>query len=577
MDVHTESLSAEVRESEHFPLAKRSGRLAMRPGQVVDHPGRGPAMVVVEDGSVTIEQHGQPRYASGWSLVVLHGQGPIKMSSTNGASLTWITLEPAPMLDGFGEESYTCDLTVFRDTASLSGGVAEVTTVLGHDLGVRITQVDTAPEWRPLPAASKHRFIGTAENDENFLAELVYRRSVPPPSGIFSGRLDLAIIGAGPTGMSIAAHAESHGLKYAIFGEPWAFWHRHMIPLPLRSPPATTNIDTPRSGFQFLDFVRQFKRPETKRIFLAEFIAYASWFAIQHRVRPVRLAVQALRREQGIWLMQTPKGIIQARHVVVAVGLNGMHRLPENAVRHLRFFTAVSDIKCFGEFRDKRVAVIGAGQSAAEAALSLAAAGAKAHLVVRGPRVIFRSLHSPGALIFKFLFKRADRFIAFLPAFLQTQLLRFLAKGTVEPGLKDELKRHNVEIHTCSQVVPNVGGGQMPLEIHSPHEEPLAVDHAILGTGYTFDVRRIPFLWDVPVAHVQGLPRLNRYGESSAPGLYFCGIAALRLIGPQAQFVFGTRKLSPRIMAGILRFRTRGSGHNRHGRSEAAGVSRGTG
>lgn len=578
MDAHSEFLSTEVGESEQFPPAKCSGHLAIRPGQVVDDLRHGPAMVVVEDGSVTIEQNGQRRYASGWSLVVLYGQSPIKMSSTNGASLTWIIFKPASVLDGFGEESYTCDLTVFSDMALLSGGVAEVTTVLGHDLGVRVAQVDIVSVWRPLSATPKHRFIGAAENDTSLVTELVYRPSVPLPSEIFSSCLDLAVIGAGPTGMSIAAHAESHGLKYAIFGEPWAFWHRHMIPLPLRSPPTTTNIDTPRGGFQFMDFARQFKRPETKRISFAEFIAYASWFADQHRLRPVRLAVQALRRVQGIWLMQTPKGIIRARHVVVAVGLSGMQRLPENAVGHPRFSTAVSDIKYFGEFRDKRVAVIGAGQSAAEAALSLAAAGAKVHLVVRGPRVIFRSLHSPGGLIFKVLFNRANQFIPFLPARAKTLVLRYLTKGTIEPRLKDELSRCNVEIHTCSRVVPNVGGGQRPLEIHSPHEEPLTVDHAIMGTGYAFDVRRIPFLRDVPVAHVQGLPRLNRYGESSVPGLYFCGIAALRLIGPQVQFVFGTRKLSPRIMAGILRFRSRGGGgHNRHGHSEAAAVGRGTG
>lgn len=554
MDTYAETLSIEAREPEHFPLVKRSSRLAMYPGQVVDHLGYGPALVVVEDGSVTIEQPEHLRHASGWSLVVLLGRDRIKMASTNGATLTWIALEPAMMSDGFPDKGYVCDLAVFRDVARLLGGVAEVTTVLGYDLGVRIAQVDAASEWRPLSAVTKHRFIGDSENDENLVAELVCRPSYQPPPGVFSDCLDLAIIGAGPTGMSIAAHAESHGLNHAIFGEPWSFWYRHIIPLPLRSPPATTNIDTPRSGFQFLDFARQFKLPEAKRISFSEFIAYASWFAAQHQLCPIRLAVQALRHEEGIWLIQTPRGIVRAHHVVAAVGLNGMHRQPAQALRHPRFYTAVSDVKCFEEFRGKHVAVIGAGQSAAEAALALAAAGAKTHLVVRGHGIIYRSLHSPGALVFKFLFKRADRFIAFLPRPLQTWLLRFLTKGTVEPGLRDELERGDVWIHSRSQVAPTVGDVPVRLEICSPESEPIPVDHAVFGTGYAFDVRRIPFLRDVPLQHVEGLPCLNRYGESSAPGLYFCGIAALRLIGPQAQFVFGTKKLSPRIMAGIRRF-----------------------
>lgn len=558
MDSHVESLLADVVALEHFPPERCSGQLVMRPGQVVSDLVHGPALMVVEDGSVTIEQAGRPRHASGWSLVVLLSQDRIKIASTNGATLTWITLEPAAMSDGFPDEGYVCSLAVFRDVARVLGGVAGVTTVLGYDLGVRIAQVDITSEWRPLPAVAKHRFIGTTGNDENLVAELVCRPSYQPPSRVFSDCLDLAIIGAGPTGMGIAAHAESHGLDYAIFGEPWAFWSRHMIPLPLRSPPASTNIDTPRSGYQFLDFVRQFKLPEAKRISFPEFMAYASWFAAQHQLRPIKLAVQALKRNQDIWFLQTPRGTVRARQVVVAVGLNGMQRLLGETARYPRLYTAVSEIKCFEEFRGKRVAVVGAGQSSAEAALALSAAGAKTHLVVRGKQVVFRSLHTPGAFMFKFLFKRADWFISWLPRPLQTILLRFLTKGTIEPALRDELSRAGVCIHTCSRVVPTVRGGQSFLEVHSPGNEPIPVDHAVLGTGYAFDVRRIPFLSDVPLKHIAGTPRLNQYAESSASGLYFCGIAALRLIGPQAQFVFGTKKLSPRIMAGILRCRGKG-------------------
>lgn len=560
MDAHAESLSTDVGMLAYFPLVKHSGQLVMQSGQVVSDLVHGPALMVVQDGSVTIEQHDRTRYASGWSLVVLLGQGHIKLASTHGATLTWIEIDPVVTSDGFADDSYVCDLSIFRDVARMLSGVSEVTTVLGHDLGVRIAQVDTASEWRPLSPAPKHRFIGTAENDENVVAELVYRQTYPPPSRVFGGCLDLAIIGAGPTGMSIAAHATSHGLNYAILGEPLSFWHRHMIPVPLRSPPATTNIDTPRRGFQFLDFARQTKLPETKRISFHEFTAYAAWFAAQHELRPIKLAVQSVRRDHDSWLVRTRTGVVRARHVVVAVGLNGMQRMPEEAARHPRLYTAISDIKCFEEFRGRRVAIVGAGQSSAETALALAAAGAEAHLVVRGKRVVFRSLHSPGAFLFKFLFKRADRFISWLPTLLQTILLRFLTKGTIEPELRDELGRAGVCIHTCSRVVPTARGGQSCLEVHSPGKEPFSVDHAVLGTGYAFDVRRIPFLSDVPLKHIAGMPRLNRYAESSASGLYFCGIAALRLIGPQAQFVFGTKKLSPRIMAGILQCKGKGGG-----------------
>ncbi|MHB8697712.1 MAG: NAD(P)-binding domain-containing protein [Sulfuricaulis sp.] len=562
VDAQTESLlaGADVVALEFFPPAKCLGHLTMQPGQIVSDLVHGPALVVVDSGSVTVEQHGRPRYVTGWSLVVLRGNGLIKLASTHGATLTWITLEPVAKSNDFNDDCYVCDLALFRDVAHMLGGVSEVTSVHGYDLGIRIAQIDTVSEWRPLISAPKHRFIGTTENTENLVAELVYRQVAPPPSRVFNDCLDLAIIGAGPTGMSVAAHAKTYGLDYVILGEPWAFWHRHMIPLPLRSPAATTNIDTPRRGCQFLDFARLMKLPEAKRIAFHEFIAYATWFAAQHELRPIQLAVQTVHRDDDCWLIRTQGGVVRARHVVVAVGLNGMQRMPEEAARHPRLYTTVSEIKCFEELRGKRVAIVGAGQSAAEAALALAAAGAQTQLVVRGERVVFRSLHSPGAFLFKFLFKRTDRFISWLPARLQTILLRFLTKGTIEPTLRDELDRAGVQIHTRSRIVPAVRGGENFLEMRSPGGKPVPVDYAVLGTGYTFDVRRIPFLSDVSVKHVDGIPRLNRYAESSAPRLYFCGIATLRLIGPQAQFIFGTSKISPRIIAGIRRRRGQGNG-----------------
>ena len=39
---------------------------------------------------------------------------------------------------------------------------------------------------------------------------------------------DLAIVGAGPYGLSIAAHARELGLDYQVIGSPMSFWRAHM-------------------------------------------------------------------------------------------------------------------------------------------------------------------------------------------------------------------------------------------------------------------------------------------------------------------------------------------------------------
>src|SRR5690242_5427406 len=46
--------------------------------------------------------------------------------------------------------------------------------------------------------------------------------------GVFHIVTQVAIIGAGPYGLSIAAHLRAHGVPYRIFGTPVDTWRRHM-------------------------------------------------------------------------------------------------------------------------------------------------------------------------------------------------------------------------------------------------------------------------------------------------------------------------------------------------------------
>jgi cation diffusion facilitator CzcD-associated flavoprotein CzcO len=39
---------------------------------------------------------------------------------------------------------------------------------------------------------------------------------------------DVAIVGAGPYGLSIAAHLHDRGIRYRIIGSPMQFWVSHM-------------------------------------------------------------------------------------------------------------------------------------------------------------------------------------------------------------------------------------------------------------------------------------------------------------------------------------------------------------
>jgi len=58
---------------------------------------------------------------------------------------------------------------------------------------------------------------------------------------------DVAIVGAGPYGLSAAAHLRAaNGLDIRVFGEPMSFWERHMPKgMLLRSPLAGSHLSDP--------------------------------------------------------------------------------------------------------------------------------------------------------------------------------------------------------------------------------------------------------------------------------------------------------------------------------------------
>jgi len=504
-----------------------------------------PALLFVESGSVTARQGAITRSGGKHSLIVFTRPGRITLSTTAEAVVHCANVLTGGAA-GFRDDAYVCELEVFAKASSMLGDFVEVTTVLGIEVAVNASATPGTGEWRVW------RQFDCGDRPAGGRCQILIRRVESDPGRVRRGVLDLAIIGAGPTGASLYAHARAQGLEVEMLGEPLAFWKRHILPLPLRSPAGSTNIDCPQGGNGFLDFARERNLDVRSTIDFPMFIAYFCWFMKRHGVQPRREEVVDVRKTGAVWHVVTERGVIRARNVAIAVGLNGMQRIPPEYRGRESAFTHVSSIKDFTELNGRSVAVLGGGQSAVEAAVAMSQSGVETHLVVRGEGVVFRSIHSPGNLVYKLLFRHVERFMRRLPGAVQDRLIRFLLRGTVEPTIEDALRRSSVKVHERSKVVLAPPGGPWPASIDGPGGRSVTVDHVVLGTGYQFDIRKLRFLRNVPIHHRNGLPYLNDNAECSQSGMYFCGIAALRLIGPQCQFVFGSRKLSPRIVSGIL-------------------------
>ena len=75
-------------------------------------------------------------------------------------------------------------------------------------------------------------------------------------------------------------------------------------------------------------------------------------------------------------------------------------------------------------------------------------------------------------------------------------------------------------------------------------------EHLIAATGYKPDLRRLEFL-DVAIRNeirsLTNAPALSIDFQSSAPGLYFVGIAAVNDFGPMMRFAYGSDYTAHRV------------------------------
>src|SRR6185437_3817258 len=378
--------------------------------------------------------------------------------------------------------------------------------------------------------------------------------------------IDVAIVGAGPYGLSIAAHLRAANVSFRIFGQPMNSWTAHMPrDMLLKSAGFASNLSDPQGDLTLAKFCLERGIPysdSTIPISRETFAAYGTCF--QERFVPEverRLLVALDRGATGFWLRFDDGELVVARRVILAVGVSSFPHVPPE-LRHLpaEFLSHSSQHSDLQSFAGRRVAVIGAGASAIELSHLLHEAGAATHLVARRSELSFLSaptdrprpmpqrllkpmtgmgpgwrafLYENAPYAFRLLPQRTRRDVVsgFLPAeggwFSKQRLMGRvpLLLGHAPRGA--EIIRDEINLHLSA---PNGTAKQ------------IAVDHIITATGYQVDVAKLPFL---SAAIQSGLklayrtPLLSREFESTVPGLYFVGLPATLSFGPLCRFVLG--------------------------------------
>ncbi|MEU6768961.1 NAD(P)-binding domain-containing protein [Streptomyces sp. NPDC046853] len=393
----------------------------------------------------------------------------------------------------------------------------------------------------------------------------------------------VAIIGAGPFGLSTAAHLRARGIPVRVFGDPMVSWRSHMpAGMLLKSTPVASNIDAPQRGHDLVDYceaagIRRLVTDEDI-IPIETFIAYGEWFRekLVPDLEEVRVVSVDRRGTAGFDLKLDSGEQFTARAVVVATGLSGLAQLPPSLAAAVPDgpspagpVSHSSQHSDLSRFAGRELVVVGAGQSALETAVLAAEAGANVKVVARGKGSV--AFGAPPwkqpKLRPESPFGRAWSLyaISYYPhpyRYLPPQARHFLVRRILGPlgawWLRERYEGR-VETREVRRVIAaDVRDGSPSLRVETPRGRlrELSADHVIAATGYRVDVAAMDFLGPALRARLatsRGTPKLGAGYVSSVPGLYFTGLPAAASYGPVMRFVCGTEFASPRLAGHLAR------------------------
>jgi FAD-dependent urate hydroxylase len=391
----------------------------------------------------------------------------------------------------------------------------------------------------------------------------------------------IAIIGAGPYGLSIAAYLGKLGVPYLIFGIPMHSWMTEMPKdMLLKSEGFASNLGDPAGRFTLRRFCEDSGLSYADEGFPVPretLVRYG--LAFQRRFVPQveREHVTALEPNTEGFLVTPSNGEpVSVPAVVIAVGITHFRSMPEVLSRLPKGFVSHSaEHHELTRFRGRQVAIIGGGASAIDLAALLREAGAAVQLVIRGaslnihahreiPQPIVNAIRAPMSTIgpgWRHLFcAEMPGMFRYLPQDVRLRVVKkgippaagWFMRGRVE-GKVPVLLGHSLEGAEIKE-------GQVRLQLVDSEgcRSILSVDHVVAATGYRPDVHRLPFMsprLTERLRLVENTPVLSANFETSIRGLHVVGLLSAYSFGPVVKFVAGSSYTARRVATHLARYR----------------------
>lgn len=415
---------------------------------------------------------------------------------------------------------------------------------------------------------------------------------------------DLVVVGAGPYGLSVAAHAAAHGLRLRTFGRSMESWHAMPSGMFLKSEPWASHLSDPEGayGLDAYAAARGVRAAHGVPLPVDFFAAYGDWFARQAvPALDERLIGSVVPAAEGFELLTEDGEALRARTVALAVGVLPFMEIP-GPLRDLprRYVTHSSHHGDLDRFAGRDVTVVGAGQAALETAALLVEGGAAAvRIVARADRLhwntlppaldrgLWPALRAPhtglGCGWRNKLYADTPGVFRRLPAATRERIFdsalgpagawwlreRFAAVGDVRLG-----QRITGAVVTADD--------RLRVDVAGPEGTTvLETDHVVAATGFTPSLDRAGILSPalrgaLRTVGAGGAPEVGGFFESSWPGLFLAGLLTAPSYGPSMRFVFGAEYTAGRLVRGVrrrLRAEARGGAVGRPRTGEKAPVS----
>jgi thioredoxin reductase len=382
---------------------------------------------------------------------------------------------------------------------------------------------------------------------------------------------DITIVGAGPYGLSIAAHLRKRRLPFELLGLAFESWRQFMPQgMLLKSERFASNLWDPERRYTLRRYCEQRRlpyHPVGDPLSLEHFLEYADWFREENALEPSAGKVSLLRRIPGGFGVSLSGGAtFTSRRVVLATGPMPFRSLPpelgdlpEPLVLHS---ARVGDVR---RYSGRDVCVVGGGQSALETAALLHENGAQVRVLVRAERVEWNAPSKPRPLHRRILAPDAGVATGW-KSFAVSELPRlfrwcfpperrhwFVARSYGPAGswwLRPRVEGRIEVLVRCRIVSAEATQQGVRIEVQTPDgRSVIKTQHLIAATGFKIDLDRLDYL-DPSLARniaceAPGIPALDARFETSVPGLFIVGAASAPVFGPIMRFMYGAKHVAP--------------------------------